>query len=73
MGYRGMTYPTHLIPTTVVGGYPHPQPDWLVDSLTLRGATEQDHGPPAHGVGEVPAGLVQDIRHVRHPFRGLPH
>ncbi len=24
-----MPYPTHLIPTTVVGSYP--QPDWLVD------------------------------------------
>ena len=24
-----MTYPSHLIPTTVVGSYP--QPDWLVD------------------------------------------
>src|SRR5271170_8492031 len=34
-----MTYPTHLIPTTVVGSYP--QPDWLVD----RGALQQ-HGVP---------------------------
>jgi probable F420-dependent oxidoreductase len=34
----------------------------LVDSLTLRG----------DGVGEVPPGLVQDIRRVPHQFRGLP-
>ena len=29
-----MTYPTHLIPTTVVGSYP--QPDWLVDRSRAR-------------------------------------
>ncbi len=34
-----MTYPSHLIPTTVVGSYP--QPDWLVD----RGLLEH-HGVP---------------------------
>src|SRR5580693_3363808 len=34
-----MTYPTHLLPTTVVGSYP--QPDWLVDRATLHG-----HGVP---------------------------
>jgi probable F420-dependent oxidoreductase len=34
----------------------------LVDALTLRG----------DGVGEVPPGLVQDIRRVPHQFRGLP-
>ena len=34
-----MTYPTHLIPTTVVGSYP--QPDWLVDRSTLA-----HHGVP---------------------------
>ena len=28
-----MTYPTHLLPTTVVGSYP--QPDWLVDRGAL--------------------------------------
>jgi probable F420-dependent oxidoreductase len=32
----------------------------LVDSLTLRG----------DGVGEVPPDLVQDIRHIPHPYRG---
>ncbi|HXT79137.1 MAG TPA: 5-methyltetrahydropteroyltriglutamate--homocysteine methyltransferase [Acetobacteraceae bacterium] len=34
-----MTYPTHLLPTTVVGSYP--QPDWLVDRARL-----QSHGVP---------------------------
>jgi 5-methyltetrahydropteroyltriglutamate--homocysteine methyltransferase len=29
-----MAYPTHLIPTTVVGSYP--QPEWLVDHEALR-------------------------------------
>ncbi|HVC56174.1 MAG TPA: 5-methyltetrahydropteroyltriglutamate--homocysteine methyltransferase [Stellaceae bacterium] len=41
-----MTYPTHLIPTTVVGSYP--QPDWLVD----RGAL-QHHGVPRVSVGDI--------------------
>ena len=31
-----MTYPTHLIPTTVVGSYP--QPDWLIDRARARTA-----------------------------------
>jgi 5-methyltetrahydropteroyltriglutamate--homocysteine methyltransferase len=30
-----MTYPTHKLPTTVVGSYP--QPDWLVDRAALGG------------------------------------
>src|SRR5216110_2910369 len=34
-----MTYPTHPIPTTVVGSYP--QPDWLVDRTLL-----EHHGVP---------------------------
>src|SRR3954447_17378731 len=34
-----MTYPSHLIPTTVVGSYP--QPDWLVDHSLL-----EYHGVP---------------------------
>ena len=45
-----MPYPTHLIPTTVVGSYP--QPDWLID----RGALEK-HGVPrvhAHEIWRVP-------------------
>ena len=44
-----MTYPTHLLPTTVVGSYP--QPDWLVDRATLHG-----HGVPrthAHDMWRV--------------------
>ncbi|HEX3862895.1 MAG TPA: 5-methyltetrahydropteroyltriglutamate--homocysteine methyltransferase [Stellaceae bacterium] len=44
-----MTYPTHLIPTTVVGSYP--QPDWLVDRSTLA-----HHGVPrvaAHDIWRV--------------------
>jgi 5-methyltetrahydropteroyltriglutamate--homocysteine methyltransferase len=45
-----MTYPTQLIPTTVVGSYP--QPDWLID----RGALEK-HGVPrvhAHEIWRIP-------------------
>ncbi|HWD59111.1 MAG TPA: 5-methyltetrahydropteroyltriglutamate--homocysteine methyltransferase [Stellaceae bacterium] len=45
-----MPYPTHLIPTTVVGSYP--QPDWLID----RGALEK-HGVPrvhAHEIWRIP-------------------
>ena len=34
-----MTYPTHLLPTTVVGSYP--QPDWLVNRAAL-----EKHGVP---------------------------
>ncbi|MBV8890155.1 MAG: 5-methyltetrahydropteroyltriglutamate--homocysteine methyltransferase [Alphaproteobacteria bacterium] len=41
-----MSYPTHLLPTTVVGSYP--QPDWLVD----RGALEQ-HGVPRVHAGDI--------------------
>jgi 5-methyltetrahydropteroyltriglutamate--homocysteine methyltransferase len=41
-----MTYPTHLIPTTVVGSYP--QPDWLVD----RGALVH-HGVPRVAAGDI--------------------
>ena len=41
-----MTYPTHLIPTTVVGSYP--QPDWLVD----RGVLEH-HGVPRVGAPDI--------------------
>src|SRR5260370_16543577 len=48
-----MTYPTHLIPTTVVGSYP--QPDWLVD----RGALAH------HGVPRVSA---RDIWRVAEPW-----
>ncbi len=41
-----MTYPTHLIPTTVVGSYP--QPDWLVDRAALA-----THGVPRVGAGDI--------------------
>jgi 5-methyltetrahydropteroyltriglutamate--homocysteine methyltransferase len=44
-----MSYPTHLIPTTVVGSYP--QPDWLVDRSAL-----EHHGVPrvhAHEIWRV--------------------
>jgi 5-methyltetrahydropteroyltriglutamate--homocysteine methyltransferase len=41
-----MTYPSHLIPTTVVGSYP--QPDWLVDRATLA-----QHGVPRIGAGDI--------------------
>jgi 5-methyltetrahydropteroyltriglutamate--homocysteine methyltransferase len=44
-----MSYPTHLLPTTVVGSYP--QPDWLVHRATLH-----QHGVPrahAHDMWRV--------------------
>jgi 5-methyltetrahydropteroyltriglutamate--homocysteine methyltransferase len=41
-----MTYPTHLIPTTVVGSYP--QPDWLVDRALL-----EQHGVPRVHAGDI--------------------
>src|SRR5437868_11855304 len=43
---RVMTYPTHLIPTTVVGSYP--QPDWLVDRSALA-----HHGVPRVGAPDI--------------------
>ena len=49
-----MTYPSHLIPTTVVGSYP--QPDWLVDRALL------EH----HGVPRVQA---SDIWRIPEPWR----
>ncbi len=36
-----MTYPTQLLPTTVVGSYP--QPEWLVDRGAL-GSRQQGRG-----------------------------
>jgi 5-methyltetrahydropteroyltriglutamate--homocysteine methyltransferase len=41
-----MPYPTHLLPTTVVGSYP--QPDWLVDRSTLH-----KHGVPRSHAGDI--------------------
>ncbi|HVB17725.1 MAG TPA: 5-methyltetrahydropteroyltriglutamate--homocysteine methyltransferase, partial [Stellaceae bacterium] len=49
-----MTYPTRLIPTTVVGSYP--QPDWLIDRARLE----------QHGVPRVHA---EDIWRVAEPYR----
>ena len=48
-----MTYPTHLLPTTVVGSYP--QPDWLVNRETLH-----HHG--------VPRTHAHDVWRVAEPF-----
>ncbi len=48
-----MSYPTHLLPTTVVGSYP--QPDWLVDRATLH----------AHG---VPRTHAADVWRVAEPW-----
>ncbi len=41
-----MPYPTHLIPTTVVGSYP--QPDWLIDRAAL-----EKHGVPRVHAHEI--------------------
>jgi 5-methyltetrahydropteroyltriglutamate--homocysteine methyltransferase len=41
-----VTYPTHLLPTTVVGSYP--QPDWLVDRNALL-----KHGVPRTGAADI--------------------
>src|SRR5439155_5745350 len=52
---RVMTYPTHLIPTTVVGSYP--QPDWLVDRSALA-----HHGVPrvsAHDIWRIPEAWLE--------------
>ena len=48
-----MAYPTHLLPTTVVGSYP--QPDWLVNRETLH-----HHG--------VPRTHAHDVWRVAEPF-----
>jgi 5-methyltetrahydropteroyltriglutamate--homocysteine methyltransferase len=53
-----MTYPTHLLPTTVVGSYP--QPDWLVDRATLH-----KHGVPrvhAHDMWRIPEPLLEQAQ-----------
>jgi 5-methyltetrahydropteroyltriglutamate--homocysteine methyltransferase len=53
-----MTYPTHLIPTTVVGSYP--QPDWLIDRALL-----EHHGVPrvhAHEIWRIPAAQLQEAQ-----------
>src|ERR1700732_5526861 len=57
-GARSMTYPTHLIPTTVVGSYP--QPDWLID----RGALEKHGVPRVHAdeIWRVPAAHLKEAQ-----------
>src|SRR3954454_15657328 len=53
-----MTYPSHLIPTTVVGSYP--QPDWLVDRSAL-----EHHGVPrvhAHEIWRVPEPQLREAQ-----------
>jgi len=50
-----MTYPSHLIPTTVVGSYP--QPDWLVDRSAL-----EHHGVPrvaARDIWRIPEAWLE--------------
>lgn len=53
-----MPYPTHLLPTTVVGSTP--QPDWLVDRATLH-----QHGVPrthAHDMWRIPEALLEQAQ-----------
>ena len=53
-----MTYPSHLIPTTVVGSYP--QPDWLIDRSAL-----EHHGVPrvhAHEIWRVPEAQLREAQ-----------
>ncbi len=53
-----MPYPTHLLPTTVVGSYP--QPDWLVDRALLH-----KHGVPrtrAADIWRVPEALREQAQ-----------
>jgi 5-methyltetrahydropteroyltriglutamate--homocysteine methyltransferase len=53
-----MAYPTHLLPTTVVGSYP--QPDWLVNRAAL-----EKHGVPrthAQDIWRIPAALLEQAQ-----------
>ena len=53
-----MPYPTHLLPTTVVGSYP--QPDWLVNRAAL-----DKHGVPriaAHAIWRIPQPLLEQAQ-----------
>ena len=53
-----MTYPSHLLPTTVVGSYP--QPDWLVNRETLH-----HHGVPrthAHDVWRIEGAFLEQAQ-----------
>jgi len=53
-----MPYPSHLIPTTVVGSYP--QPHWLVDrdGLLARGVPRTH----AHEIWRVPEALLEEAQ-----------
>jgi 5-methyltetrahydropteroyltriglutamate--homocysteine methyltransferase len=53
-----MSYPTHLLPTTVVGSYP--QPDWLVNRAAL-----EKHGVPrthAQDIWRIPGDLLEQAQ-----------
>ncbi len=53
-----MSYPSHLLPTTVVGSYP--QPDWLVDRAALHA-----HGVPrthARDIWRIPEPLLEQAQ-----------
>ena len=53
-----MTYPSHPLPTTVVGSYP--QPEWLVDRAALA-----HHGVPrvgAHDIWRIPEPLLEQAQ-----------
>ena len=53
-----MSYPKHLLPTTVVGSYP--QPDWLVNRESL-----EHHGVPrthAHDIWRIPEPLLEQAQ-----------
>jgi 5-methyltetrahydropteroyltriglutamate--homocysteine methyltransferase len=53
-----MAYPTHLLPTTVVGSYP--QPNWLVNRAAL-----EKHGVPrthAHEIWRIPESLLEQAQ-----------
>ena len=53
-----MAYPSHLIPTTVVGSYP--QPDWLVDRDALRNRrVPRVHAPE---LWRVPGDLLEQAQ-----------
>ena len=53
-----MTYPSHLLPTTVVGSYP--QPEWLVNRAAL-----EKHGVPrthAQDIWRIPGDLLEQAQ-----------
>ena len=72
-----MTYPSHLIPTTVVGSYP--QPDWLVDRAPARNITacrasmRKRHLAHPGAVARAGAGRRHDRRDPRDGARRHRH